>query len=85
MGLGSLGASNRALVGFLTPPSRSAEFFGLWGLVFKLAAVLTVPFGLVKDRIGTAQALMVLAGMIIAGFVLTLFVNERRGAAAAQE
>jgi UMF1 family MFS transporter len=85
LGIGSLGASNRALVGFLTPPSRSAEFFGLWGLVFKLAAVLTIPFALVKDDIGTPQALMVLCGMIIVGFVLTLFVDERRGAAAARE
>jgi UMF1 family MFS transporter len=85
VGIGSLGASNRALVGFLTPPSRSAEFFGLWGLVFKLAAILTIPFGVVKDRIGTAQALVVLSLMIIVGFVLTLFVNERRGADAARE
>ncbi len=85
VGLGSLGASNRALVGFLTPPSRSAEFFGVWGMVFKFAAVLTVPFGIVKDRIGTTQALMVLAGMIVVGFVITLFVDEQRGAAAAKE
>lgn len=85
LGIGSLGASNRALVGFLTPPSRSAEFFGLWGLVFKLAAVLTIPFALVKDDIGTPQALIVLALMIVVGFVLTLFVNEQRGAAAARE
>jgi UMF1 family MFS transporter len=85
VGIGSLGASNRALVGFLVPPSRSAEFFGLWGLVFKLAAILTIPFGVVKDRIGTAHALVALALMIIVGFVLTLFVNERRGADAARE
>lgn len=85
LGIGSLGASNRALVGYLTPPSRSAEFFGLWGLVFKLAAVLTIPFALVKDDIGTPQALIVLALMIVVGFVLTLFVNEQRGAAAARE
>jgi hypothetical protein len=47
--------------------------------------VLTIPFALVKDDIGTPQALMVLCGMIIVGFVLTLFVDERRGAAAARE
>ncbi len=83
LGLGSLGAANRAFVGYLTPPDRSAEFFGLWGLVFKLAAVLVVPFGYVKDKFGLPSSLVVLAGFVIVGFVLTLFIDEKRGAAAA--
>ena len=83
-GLGSLGSANRAFVGFLAPASRSAEFFGLWGLVFKLAAVLTIPFGLAKDVWGTTAALVVLFGFMLAGIVLTIFVNETRGMAAAQ-
>ncbi len=84
LGLGSLGTANRAFVGYLTPKDRSAEFFGLWGLVFKLAAVLVVPFGIVKDRLGKPEALLVLSAMVIVGLVLTLFVNEKRGAAAAE-
>jgi UMF1 family MFS transporter len=83
-GLGSLGSANRAFVGYLAPASRSAEFFGLWGLVFKLAAVLTIPFGLAKDVWGTTAALVVLFGFMLAGVILTLFVNESRGLAAAQ-
>lgn len=83
LGLGSLGAANRAFVGYLTPQDRSAEFFGLWGLVFKLAAVLVVPFGYVKDKFGLPSSLLVLAGFVIVGFVLTLFIDEKRGAAAA--
>jgi UMF1 family MFS transporter len=82
LGLGALGAANRAFVGFLTPPERSGEFFGLWGLVFKLAAILTIPFGYVKDAWGTWQAMIVLAGMLIVGLVLTALVDEKRGAAA---
>lgn len=82
-GLGSLGSANRAFVGYLTPPTRTAEFFGLWGLVFKLAAVLTIPFAWAKDTWGTTAALVVLLGFLVAGFVLTLFVDEKRGAAAA--
>jgi UMF1 family MFS transporter len=85
LGLGSLGSANRAFVGYLTPPARSAEFFGLWGLVFKLAAVGTVPFAVVKDTIGTTASLLVLAGFVVVGLVITLFVNEQRGAAAARE
>jgi UMF1 family MFS transporter len=83
LGLGSLGTANRAFVGFLTPPARSAEFFGLWGLVFKLAAILTIPFGVVKDRVGMPAALLVLAAMFAVGLVATLFVNEHRGVQAA--
>ena len=82
-GLGSLGSANRAFVGFLTPPDRSAEFFGIWGLVFKAAAVLVIPFGIVKDQLGMAPSLLVLTGMVVTGLVVTLFVNERRGALAA--
>ncbi|HLP07393.1 MAG TPA: MFS transporter [Opitutaceae bacterium] len=83
-GLGSLGSANRAFVGYLTPATRSAEFFGLWGLVFKLAAVLTIPFGFAKDAWGTPAALLVLLGFLVVGGTLTLFVDERRGLATAR-
>jgi UMF1 family MFS transporter len=84
-GLGSLGSANRAFVGYLTPASRSAEVFGLWGLVFKLAGVLTLPFALVKDTLGMPASLLVLAGFVVVGLVLTMLVDERRGALAAAE
>lgn len=83
LGLGSLGSANRAFVAYLTPPDRSAEFFGLWGLVFKIAAIGTIPFAVVKDVIGTTASCLVLAGFVVAGLLLTLFIDERRGAAAA--
>ena len=38
--LGSSQSAGRALVGYLSPPARTAEFFGLWGLAVKLSAVL---------------------------------------------
>lgn len=83
-GLGSLGSANRAFVGFLTPRSRTAEVFGVWGMVFKLAAVLTIPFAYVKDTLGVTPSLLLLAGFILTGLVVTLFVDEKRGAAAAR-
>jgi len=84
-GLGSLGSANRAFVSFLAPPNREAEVFGLWGLMWKLSAIMTFPFAWVKDTVGTSEALLVLAGFLLAGLVLTLFINERRGHAAATE
>lgn len=82
-GLGSLGASNRAFVGYLAPAAKSAEVFGLWGLVFKLAAVTTFPFAWAKDTFGTPAALLVLAGFLVVGLMVTMFVNEKRGHEAA--
>jgi UMF1 family MFS transporter len=82
-GLGSLGSANRAFVGYLAPPEKSAEVFGIWGLMIKLAAVMTFPFAWVKDTTGSPQALLLLAGFIGVGLVLTLLVDEKRGHAAA--
>lgn len=81
-GLGSLGSANRAFVGYLAPPGREAETFGMWGLTWKLSALMTFPFAWVKDTLGTPEALLVLAGFMAAGLMLTLFINERRGVAA---
>jgi UMF1 family MFS transporter len=83
-GLGSLGSANRAFVGYLAPPSRAAETFGMWGLMWKLSAIMTFPFAWIKDTAGTPSALVLLAGFIVAGFVLTLLIDEKRGHAAAQ-
>ncbi len=38
--LGSSQSAGRALVGYLSPPGRQAEFFGLWGLAVKLSSIL---------------------------------------------
>jgi hypothetical protein len=46
---------------------------------------MTFPFAWVKDTVGTSEALLVLAGFLLAGLILTLFINERRGHAAAME
>jgi UMF1 family MFS transporter len=81
-GLGSLGSANRAFVGFLAPPGREAETFGMWGLTWKISAIMTFPFAWVKDTLGNAQALLLLAGCITIGLVLTFFIDEQRGAAA---
>ncbi|MCW1883414.1 MFS transporter [Luteolibacter flavescens] len=83
-GLGSLGSANRAFVGYLSPPEKAAEMFGVWGFMFKLAAVMTIPFAWMKDKSGTPPALLLLAGFIIIGIVFTLMVDEKRGYAAAQ-
>jgi UMF1 family MFS transporter len=38
--LGASQSAGRAIVGYLAPADRQAEFFGLWGLAVKLASIL---------------------------------------------
>lgn len=81
-GLGSLGSANRAFVSYLTPTGREAETFGIWGLVWKITAITTFPFAWVKDVVGNTEALLVLAAFVAVGLVLSIFINEKRGALA---
>ncbi len=85
MGLGGIGTASRSMVAVFTPRQRSAEFFGLWGLSYKLAGAIGVlSFGLVKAGLGDLVALVLLACFFAAGFVLVLFVNEKAGFRAAR-
>lgn len=85
IGLGGIGTASRSLVGRFTPGHKTAEFFGLWGMVYKLAGVVGVgSFGQVKAWIGMPASLMLLLGFFAAGFVLTLYVRETAGVRAAK-
>lgn len=83
-GLGSLGSANRAFVGYLAPPGHEGSVFGLWGMTFKLSAIMTFPFAWVRDTMGTPASLLLLAGLVLAGIVLTTMVDETRGRALAE-
>lgn len=85
--LGSSQSAGRALIGLFSPRHRAAEFFGLWGLAGKLAAVVgPLTYGLVAylSRGNHRLALLVTAVFFVAGLLLLLTVDERRGRAAAQ-
>lgn len=87
--LGGIGTSSRAIVGAFTPASRAGEFFGLWGMIFKLAGVAgVISFGAVstafKDReTGQVVGLLMLAGFFLAGLLMMRFVDEKEGVEAA--
>jgi MFS transporter, UMF1 family len=86
--LGSSQASGRALVGQLAPPGRAAEFFGLWGLAGKLAAIVgPLSYGLITYLTAGNQRLAILSTVLffVAGLILLATVNESRGKAAAME
>jgi UMF1 family MFS transporter len=84
--LGSSQASGRALIGQFAPPSRAAEFFGLWGLAGKLAAVIgPLSYGVITYLTAGNHRLAILstAFFFVAGLIMLVTVNEARGRAAA--
>jgi UMF1 family MFS transporter len=85
--LGASQSAGRALVGYLCPPTREAEIFGLWGLAVKLASIFgPLSYGIVNaltdgnHRISIAMT----AVFFVLGLVLLLRVNVARGHAAAR-
>ncbi len=80
LALGAIGAGSRAFFGVLTPLHKSAEFFGLWGAAYKLAAVIGPPiYGVASGLLGSRVALLLVAGFFGAGLLGLSFVNEGQG------
>ena len=80
--LGASQSAGRALVGYLCPPQREAEIFGLWGLAVKLASILgPLSYGLMNWFSGGDHRLAILAtgGFFLAGLVLLMRVDVARG------
>lgn len=83
--LGGVGTASRAIVGAFTPPERAGEFFGLWGMIYKLAGIVGVlTFGQVSARVGMPVALVMLSVFFAAGLALLLRVDEAEGVRAAR-
>ena len=86
--MGSSQSAGRALVGYLSPPARTAEFFGLWGLAVKLSAILgPMTYGLVTwITLGDHRFAMLVTGMFfIVGIAILSGLDTARGRAAALE
>jgi len=84
--LGASQSAGRALVGFFSPASRRAEFFGLWGLAVKLSSILgPITYGLISwiTRGDHRLAMLVTGGYFIIGLVILMGVNVQRGRQAA--
>jgi len=84
--LGSSQSAGRALVGYLSPPARTAEFFGLWGLAVKLSAILgPVTYGVVTwATLGNHRFAMLVTGIFfVIGIGLLAGLDVARGRRAA--
>jgi MFS transporter, UMF1 family len=84
--LGSSQSAGRALVGYLSPADRRAEFFGLWGLAVKLSAILgPITYGSITwlSRGNHRLAILCTGLFFVVGLVILKGVDVRRGRAAA--
>ncbi|MBL8309569.1 MAG: MFS transporter [Burkholderiales bacterium] len=84
--LGASQSGGRALVGVMSPRSQIAEFYGLWGLVVRLAGVIgPLLYGLVTwATAGNHRlALLVTGVMFVIGLLLLLRVDVAAGEARA--
>jgi UMF1 family MFS transporter len=84
--LGSSQSAGRALVGYLSPPDRTAEFFGLWGLAVKLSSILgPVTYGAVTWITAGNHRLAILAtgAYFVIGLLILATLDVARGRRAA--
>ncbi|HGG57884.1 MAG TPA: hypothetical protein ENK31_08835 [Nannocystis exedens] len=66
-GIGSIQSSSRTVVALLTPPERSAQMFGFWGMFMRISVILAMTFGPVADAFGSRREALLL---VIAFFAL---------------
>jgi UMF1 family MFS transporter len=84
--MGSAQAAGRAIVGYLAPPARLAEFFGLWGLAMKAASIFgPLTYGLATWMFAGNHRLAIFAvgAYFVIGLAILRGVDVERGRRAA--
>ncbi|MDA0982955.1 MAG: MFS transporter [Proteobacteria bacterium] len=84
--MGAAQAAGRAIVGYLAPPARLAEFFGLWGLAVKAASIFgPITYGAVTWIFPGNHRLGILAVGVyfVIGIALLAGIDVERGRKAA--
>lgn len=84
--LGASQSAARAFVAVLSPPARRAEFFGLWGLAFRLASIIgPLTYGVLTwlTQGDHRLAMLFTGGYFVIGLLLLTGVDAARGQRAA--
>jgi MFS transporter, UMF1 family len=86
LGLGATQSACRAMVGLFSPDTKSGEFFGLWNLTGKLAAIFgLMGLGVLQNSFGMKNAILICSLFFFIAIIILIFVNEERGKASALE
>ena len=86
LSLGASQSAGRALVGYLSPAQRRAEFFGLWGLAVKLSSIFgPITYGAVTWISGGdhRQAMLAVGVFFVIGLMILAGIDVPRGRASA--
>lgn len=84
MSLGSSQSASRTLVGLFTPEEKSAEFYGFWGVFYKIAGIFgIIGIGLLQAQFGLQRSVLFCAVLFLLAIIVCLFVNQERGESAA--
>jgi UMF1 family MFS transporter len=84
--MGASQSAGRALVGYLSPRARRAEFFGLWGLATNLSSIFgPLTYGAVSwvSRGNHRLSMLVTGGFFVVGLLILHGIDVRRGRRAA--
>jgi UMF1 family MFS transporter len=84
--LGASQSAARAFVSLLSPPARSGEFFGLWGLAGRLSAIVgPLTYGLVTwlSQGNHRLAMLITGTYFVIGLLLLITIDAERGKSAA--
>ncbi|MBS3911566.1 MAG: MFS transporter [Hydrogenophaga sp.] len=85
--MGSSQSAGRALVGVLSPQAQRAEFYGLWTISIRLAAILgPMTYGLITWLTGGEHRIAIISTglFFVMGLLLLARVDVARGIAAAE-
>ncbi len=87
LSIGSSQSAGRAMVGLFSPPSKSAEFFGLWGMAIKASAILgPLSYGLLNLVTGSHRlAVAATTVFFLGGLALLARIDEEHGRRVARE
>jgi UMF1 family MFS transporter len=82
--LGATQSAARTLVALFAPSDRIGEFFGVWGVFGKLAAIFgLLSLGLLQSWLGLENAILVCGLFYLIAFALSFKVDEARARAQA--
>jgi UMF1 family MFS transporter len=84
--MGASQSAGRALVGYLSPSARRAEFYGLWGLATNLSSILgPITYGAVSwiSQGNHRVAMLITGAFFMAGLLVLHGVDAHRGRRAA--
>jgi len=82
LSLGASQSASRALVGLFSPRGRYGEFFGLWGMCVKLAAIIgPLSYGMINWITSGNHRDSILTTLVffIIGIIILLTIDEKRG------